>query len=142
LHDEIGPPIYSLWQQTDEQHSPLVNALVTEHQPVPRSLLQQIVSGIQYNDMLRPLKLLSAELIKRKTKSGMIARHHGIYRELLFLSFAAIGRENIDQVAFDREYRLAYDRLDGQYVSVLAKVDAPPTIASVFCRHFFRELEL
>lgn len=50
--------------------------------------------------MLRPLKLLSAELIKRRTKSGLVARHHGIYRELLFLSFAAIGRENIDQGRF------------------------------------------
>lgn len=61
------------------------------------SFLQQLISGIQYNDMLRPLKLLSSELVKRKTKTGAVARHHGIYRELLFLSFAAIGRENIDQ---------------------------------------------
>ena len=38
-----------------------------------------------------------AELIKRKSKSGAALRHHGIYRELLFLSFAAIGRDNIDQ---------------------------------------------
>lgn len=61
------------------------------------SLLQQVISGIQYNDMLRPLKLLAAELIKRKTKSGAVAKHHGIYRELLFLSFVSIGRDNIDQ---------------------------------------------
>lgn len=119
--------------------------------------------------MLRPLKQLSSELVKRKTKTGMIARHHGIYRELLFLSFVAIGRENIDQsklfsnhshfinpfnvllnfflnrnliVAFDREYRLAYDRLDAQSMATLGKVDSPPSIASVFCRHFFRQLEL
>lgn len=114
--------------------------------------------------MLRPLKQLSSELIKRKTVTG-IARHHGIYRELLFLSFVAIGRENIDQsktfiesvctykclnvsfispftVAFDREYRLAYDRLDAQSMATLGKVDSPPSIASVFCRHFFRQLEL
>ena len=122
--------------------------------------------GIQYNDMLRPLKQLSSELVKRKTKTGTISRHHGIYRELLFLSFVAIGRENIDQskqfffyygcsnntstflicpmfaVAFDREYRLAYDRLDAQSMATLGKVDSPPSIASVFCRHFFRQLEL
>ena len=61
------------------------------------SLLQQLVSGIQYNDMLRPLKMLSTELIKRKTKSGTVVKHHGIYRELLFLTFVAIDRENIDQ---------------------------------------------
>ena len=59
--------------------------------------MQQLVSGIQYNDMLRPLKLLSTELIKRKTKSGTVVKHHGIYRELLFLTFVAIDRENIDQ---------------------------------------------
>ena len=122
--------------------------------------------GSQYNDMLRPLKQLSSELVKRKTKTGTIARHHGIYRELLFLSFVAIGREYIDQskkfffyygcsnnistflifpmfaVAFDREYRLAYDRLDAQSMATLGKVDSPPSIASVFCRHFFRQLEL
>lgn len=61
------------------------------------SFLDELLRGIQYNDMLRPLKQLSSELIKRKTKTGMIPRHHGIYRELLFLSFVAIGRENIDQ---------------------------------------------
>jgi hypothetical protein len=61
------------------------------------SFLDELLRGIQYNDMLRPLKQLSSELVKRKTKTGMIARHHGIYRELLFLSFVAIGRENIDQ---------------------------------------------
>lgn len=115
---QIGPPCYALWQQGSEQHSPLVSALVTEHQPFPRrfercsvvktfqldspllfldSVLQQLLSGIQYNDMLRPLKLLSSELVKRRTKTGAVARHHGIYRELLFLSFVAIGRENIDQ---------------------------------------------
>lgn len=142
MHDEIGPPLYTVWQQTGESHSPLVSALVTDHQTIPRSLLQQIVSRIQYNDLVCPLKLLMAELIKRKSKSGAALRHHGIYRELLFLSFAAIGRDNIDQVAFDREYRLAYDRLDGQFNAVLAKVDAPPTISSVFCRHFFRQLQL
>lgn len=45
-------------------------------------------------------------------------------------------------VAFDREYRLAYDRLDAQSMATLGKVDSPPSIASVFCRHFFRQLEL
>ncbi|XP_046446336.1 DENN domain-containing protein 4C-like isoform X6 [Daphnia pulex] len=141
LHDELGPPCYALWQQTYEQHSPLVSALVTDNQSFPRSFLDELLRGIQYNDMLRPLKQLSSELIKRKTVTG-IARHHGIYRELLFLSFVAIGRENIDQIAFDREYRLAYDRLDAQSMATLGKVDSPPSIASVFCRHFFRQLEL
>lgn len=142
LHDELGPPCYALWQQADEQHSPLVSALVTDNQAFQRSFLDELLRGIQYNDMLRPLKQLSSELVKRKTKTGMIARHHGIYRELLFLSFVAIGRENIDQIAFDREYRLAYDRLDAQSMATLGKVDSPPSIASVFCRHFFRQLEL
>jgi len=68
LHDEIGPPCYSLWQQTEEQHSSLVSALVTEHQPFTKNFMQQLLSGIQYNDMMRPLKLLSSELVKRKTK--------------------------------------------------------------------------
>lgn len=45
-------------------------------------------------------------------------------------------------VAFDREYRLAYERLDPQSLANLSKVDSPPSIASVFCRHFFRQLEL
>ncbi|XP_059352777.1 DENN domain-containing protein Crag-like isoform X2 [Daphnia carinata] len=142
LHDELGPPCYALWQQADEQHSPLVSALVTDNQSFQRSFLDELLRGIQYNDMLRPLKQISSELVKRKTKTGLIARHHGIYRELLFLSFVAIGRENIDQIAFDREYRLAYDRLDAQSMATLGKVDSPPSIASVFCRHFFRQLEL
>ena len=83
-----------------------VNALVTDHSPLHQrsviffsletinsnpfhlfSLLQKVFSGIQYNDMLRPLELLSAEVIKQRTKSELVARHNGIYCELLFLSF-------------------------------------------------------
>lgn len=32
----MGTPLYALWQQTDEQHSPLVSALITDHQSIPR----------------------------------------------------------------------------------------------------------
>ena len=67
--------------------------------------MQQLLSGIQYNDMIRPLKLMSSELVKRKTKTGTVARHHGIYRELLFLSFIAIGRENIDQSKLNQFFK-------------------------------------
>jgi hypothetical protein len=67
--------------------------------------MQQLLSGIQYNDMIRPLKLMSSELVKRKTKTGTVARHHGIYRELLFLSFIAIGRENIDQSKLNLSFK-------------------------------------
>uniref|UniRef100_A0A8C8BW30 DENN/MADD domain containing 4C n=1 Tax=Oncorhynchus tshawytscha TaxID=74940 RepID=A0A8C8BW30_ONCTS len=61
----------------------------------------------------------------------------GIYREILFLALVALGRENIDVEAFDREYRLAFDELSPEQLKALHKIDWPPNTNVQWCLKCF-----
>ena len=53
--------------------------------------MYNIVTSIQCNDVLRPLKLLMNERRKKNQR-----KNRSMYREILQLSLVACGRENID----------------------------------------------
>ncbi len=57
--------------------------------------MQQIVSNIMVNDVLTPLKDIMNERRKMKRQHGR-GRFRSMYRDILFLSFASLGRDNID----------------------------------------------
>ena len=44
--------------------------------------------------------------------------------------------------AFDRQYMAAYERLPERDLKLYQQCDKPPSIASLYCRHYFKELEL
>ena len=58
------------------------------------SVMQAIVSSIMMNDVVNPIKLLLNE--RRKQKSLGKARFRSMYREIMYLSLVALGRNNID----------------------------------------------
>uniref|UniRef100_A0A671VLM6 DENN domain containing 4A n=1 Tax=Sparus aurata TaxID=8175 RepID=A0A671VLM6_SPAAU len=67
--------------------------------------------------------------------------HHSLslYRDILFLSLVALGKDNIDIDAFDREYKLAYDRLMPSLVKLTHNCDRPPSTGVMECRRTFGE---
>ncbi|XP_068443434.1 DENN domain-containing protein 4C isoform X2 [Clinocottus analis] len=119
LHQEHGEPLYLLWRTLLEKKGMLAP---TDHQEI-RTLLNTIVHNIQTNDVYGPIILLIRE-IKRRPEGTK--RQRSIYREILFLSLVALGKENIDVEAFDREYRLAYDELSAEQLKSLHRIDEPP----------------
>ncbi|CAH1404549.1 unnamed protein product [Nezara viridula] len=135
LHDEVGQPMYISWNDDKEQSS-LVSALVTDRTSVPKSVMQKVISCLQCCNLSEPLKFLAVERQKLK------GRGHSLYREILFLGITALGKENIDLAAYDREYIAAYDKLPEKDPKLYLRCDQPPTIASMFCRQYFRSLEL
>lgn len=60
-----------------------------------------------------------------------------VYREILFLSLVALGRENIDVEAFDREYHNAYNQLSAEQLKSLHCIDRPPTPSVQWCLKCF-----
>jgi len=58
------------------------------------SIMKSIVSSIKANDVVSPLRLLLNERAKQRDCGR--TRFHSIYRDILFLSFAALGRDCID----------------------------------------------
>ncbi|XP_047003127.1 DENN domain-containing protein Crag isoform X1 [Schistocerca americana] len=139
LHEEVGQPMYVLWQLNEEPSS-LVSALLTDPTSVSKGVMDHVLLGVRCSDLLEPLKKLAIE--RHKLKGRGVIRGHSLYREMLFLAFTAMGRDNIDQSAFDKEYVTAYDRLSERELKLYSKCDQPLTPASLFCRLYFKELEL
>ncbi|XP_029975362.1 DENN domain-containing protein 4C isoform X2 [Salarias fasciatus] len=130
LHQEPGEPLYLLWRKFLEKKGTLAP---TDHQEI-RTLLNTIVRNIQTNDVYGPINLLNREI---KRRPGEVKRQRSIYREILFLSLVALGRENIDIEAFDREYRTAYDQLSPEQLKSLHCIDRPPTPSIQACLKCF-----
>uniref|UniRef100_UPI003AAF386A DENN domain-containing protein 4C isoform X3 n=1 Tax=Centroberyx gerrardi TaxID=166262 RepID=UPI003AAF386A len=130
LHQDLGDPLYLLWRTLLEKKGTLAP---TDHQET-RTLLNTIVRNIQTNDVYGPINLLIREA---KRRPDGVKRQRSIYREILFLSLVALGRENIDVEAFDREYRLAYDELSPEQLKSMNRIDRPPTTSVQWCLKCF-----
>ncbi|XP_014255544.1 DENN domain-containing protein 4C isoform X2 [Cimex lectularius] len=135
LNDEVGAPMYLSWNVNDD-HSSLVSALVTDQTRVSAKDLQSILHWLQYCNIIKPLEFLAVE---RKKLKG---RGHSLYREILFLGITAIGKENIDQVYFDKDYKAAYEKVIEKDPNLYLRSDQPLTLAAMWCRQYFRPLEL
>lgn len=129
LHQEPTEPLYQRWRTFLQMKGSLAP---TDHQEI-RTLLNSIVRSIQTNDVYGPINLLLRE-IKRHPE---VKRQRSIYREILFLSLVALGRENIDVEAFDREYRAAFDELSPEQLKALSPIDRPPLNSVQWCLKCF-----
>uniref|UniRef100_H2UR92 DENN domain containing 4A n=1 Tax=Takifugu rubripes TaxID=31033 RepID=H2UR92_TAKRU len=103
--------------------------------PLSEELLQNVVKSIQRNDLSRPL----AQLLQLLGHTLGVKRQRSVYRDVLFLSLVALGKDNIDIDAFDREYKLAYDRLLPGLVKLTHNCDRPPSTGVMECRRTFGE---
>uniref|UniRef100_A0A3B3VHT7 DENN domain containing 4C n=1 Tax=Poecilia latipinna TaxID=48699 RepID=A0A3B3VHT7_9TELE len=130
LHQEPEEALYRLWRTFLEKKGTLAP---TDHQEI-RTLLNTVVRNIQTNDVYGPINLLLREI---KRRPDGVKRQRSIYREILFLSLVALGRENIDIEAFDREYRQAYDQLSPEQLKSLHRMDRPPSASVQSCLKCF-----
>uniref|UniRef100_A0A3Q2FJ01 DENN domain containing 4A n=1 Tax=Cyprinodon variegatus TaxID=28743 RepID=A0A3Q2FJ01_CYPVA len=128
LHQDPIQPLYILWNTYSE-------SLLKEEKPFTDELLQGVVRSIQRNDVSRPM----AQLLQLQDKMLGVKRQRSLYRDILFLSLVALGKDNIDIDAFDREYKLAYDRLLPNLVKLTHNCDRPPSAGVMECRRTFGE---
>lgn len=137
IHEEVGLPMYRSWNEGRSSH--MVDALITEAQPFNKAILHQIIEGIMCNDLLTPIKLvMNCRRRLRLRKS----RHRSMYRDIVFLAFVACGKENIDNDAFDREYRQAFNKLSHMEIKRTQRDDRPRKTRVIWCRKVFGELEV
>ncbi|XP_071004846.1 C-myc promoter-binding protein [Oncorhynchus clarkii lewisi] len=136
LHQDSVQALYMLWHA----HFSLPSASGTvyeEGQPQDHlfssEVLQVAVRNIQKGDVYQPmsqiLQLLGPELGFNRQRS--------LYRDLLFLALTALGKSNINIDAFDREYKVAYDRLSPSQVKLTHNCDRPPGAGVMECRRMF-----
>uniref|UniRef100_A0AAQ5YVR6 UDENN domain-containing protein n=1 Tax=Amphiprion ocellaris TaxID=80972 RepID=A0AAQ5YVR6_AMPOC len=127
LHQEPIQPLYILWNTYSESG--------LDKNPFSEDLLQGVVKSIQRNDVGRPM----AQLLQLLGHTLGVKRQRSLYRDILFLSLVALGKDNIDIDAFDREYKLAYDRLTPNLVKLTHNCDRPPSTGVMECRRTFGE---
>lgn len=137
LHQDKVQPCYVLWN-THCANSLVRSGLCEEGQLFTVELLQGFVRSVKksdvYHSMSQIIQLLGPELGFRRQRS--------LYRDLLFLALVALGKNNINIDAFDREYKLAYDRLTPDLVKLTHNCDRPPGPGVMECRRTFREPSL
>ncbi|PWA29211.1 hypothetical protein CCH79_00006305 [Gambusia affinis] len=114
---------------------PLSRPVPDEEKILTDELLQGVVRSIQRNDVGRPM----AQLLQLLDRMLGVKRQRSLYRDILFLSLVALGKDNIDIDAFDREYKLAYDRLLPPLVRLTHNCDRPPGAGVMECRRTFGE---
>ncbi|XP_061594021.1 C-myc promoter-binding protein-like isoform X3 [Cololabis saira] len=143
LHQDPIQPLYILWNTyrlnctllLENVGYPLSRPVPEEEKPFSEELLQSVVKSIQRNDVSRPM----AQLLQLLGRTVGVKRQRSLYRDILFLSLVALGKDNIDVDAFDREYKLAYDRLAPTLVKLTHNCDRPPSTGVMECRRTFGE---
>ncbi|KAJ8272242.1 hypothetical protein COCON_G00111010 [Conger conger] len=134
LHQDPVQPFYILWN-TYSLNYPIPRPVREEQAAFGEELLQGVVRSIQKNDVYRPM----SQMLKLLAQTLGIRRQRSLYRDILFLSLVALGKDNIDIDAFDREYRQAYDRLTPGQVKLTRNCDRPPSAGVMECRKSFGE---
>nr|DBA31909.1 TPA: hypothetical protein GDO54_007666 [Pyxicephalus adspersus] len=132
LHQDIRQPLYILWNTLTQEH-PLALAQQKKERNVDQELLQGLVKSIKNNNVYGPM----SQILESLQHSHKETRQRSLYREILFLSLVALGRENIDIDVFDREYKAAYDRLSPEQVKCTQICDRPPSTGVTECRRTF-----
>ncbi|XP_023245417.1 DENN domain-containing protein 4C-like isoform X2 [Copidosoma floridanum] len=104
-----------------------------------RAFMQNVITYVRRNDLVEPIRRVALE---RNKSRGNEQTSFSIYRDILFLAFIVLGRGNIDQGIFDREYTLSLDKLTEGEESLLCSIDAAPSLMTLYCRHFFKQLNV
>ncbi|XP_047452080.1 C-myc promoter-binding protein isoform X2 [Mugil cephalus] len=137
LHQDKVQPCYVLWN-THCASSLVRSGLCEEGQLFTVELLQGFVRSIKKSDVYQPM----SQIIQQLGPELGFKRQRSLYRDLLFLALGALGKNNININAFDREYKLAYDRLTPNQVKLTHNCDRPPGAGVMECRKTFGEPSL
>ncbi|XP_077568857.1 C-myc promoter-binding protein-like isoform X2 [Stigmatopora nigra] len=134
LQQDPVQPFYILWNTYNVGYS-MTRTVPKEEKAFTEELLHSVVRSIQKNDVGRPM----AHLLELQNQMLGFRRQRSLYRDLLFLSLVALGKDNIDVDAFDREYKLAYNRLSPSLAKLTHNCDCPPSAGVMECRRTFGE---
>ncbi|XP_037623475.1 C-myc promoter-binding protein isoform X1 [Sebastes umbrosus] len=134
LHKDRVQPCYVLWN-THCANSLVRSGLCEEGQVFTVELLQGFVRSTKKSDVYQPM----SQIIQLLGPELGFKRQRSLYRDLLFLALVALGKNNININAFDREYKLAYDRLTPNQVKLTHNCDRPPGAGVMECRRTFGE---
>ncbi|XP_048880815.1 LOW QUALITY PROTEIN: DENN domain-containing protein 4B-like [Brienomyrus brachyistius] len=129
---DYWPPLYVLWRI----HSgvPMRSYSWRRHNhPFTLAFLEEMLRCVGMNEVHKAVTLF-LDTVARQPGTPLIQR--SLYREILFLTMAAMGK---DVAAFDKKYKAAYTRLSGSLGKdeLHRKRVQPPSPKAVDCRRCF-----
>ncbi|KAM6309379.1 LOW QUALITY PROTEIN: DENN domain-containing protein 4B [Podargus strigoides] len=129
------PPLYVLWRLHSNVPTRLRSWRPHGH-PFTLAFLEAILSHVGLNEVHKAIALFL------ETVAAPGGPHHlqrSIYREILFLTLAALGRDHTDIAAFDKKYKSAYNKLAGSLgkEELRRRRAQPPSSKAIDCRKSF-----
>ncbi|XP_067303833.1 DENN domain-containing protein 4B-like [Pseudorasbora parva] len=130
---EQWPPLYMLWRIHSGVPMRLYNWRHHNH-PFSLSFLEEVLRWVGMNEVHKAITLFLDTLAKQP---GPARIQRSLYREMLFLTLAAMGKDHV--AAFDKRYKAAYLRLTGSLgrEELRRKKVQPPSPKAVDCRRCF-----
>ncbi|ELK02839.1 DENN domain-containing protein 4B [Pteropus alecto] len=129
------PPLYVLWRV----HSQIPQRVAWPG-PVPASLsldlLESVLRYVGLNEVHKAVGLLLETLGPPPTGLHL---QRGIYREILFLTMAAMGKDHRDIGEFDKKYKAAFNKLANSMgkEELRQRRAQMPTPKAINCRKYF-----
>ncbi|XP_066577543.1 DENN domain-containing protein 4B [Amia ocellicauda] len=127
------PPLYLIWRM--HRGMPMRNHSWRHHNhPFTLAFLEEVLRWVGLNEVHKAVSLFLDTVAKQP---GPPRIQRSLYRELLFLTLAVMGKEHV--AAFDKKYKLAYGRLSGSLgkEELRKKRAQPPSAKAVDCRKSF-----
>ncbi|XP_075995012.1 DENN domain-containing protein 4B-like [Genypterus blacodes] len=127
------PPLYILWR-IHSGVSMRTYSWRRHNHPFTLSFLEEVLRWVGMNEVHKAVTLVLDTLGKQP---GSARTQRSLYREILFLTLAAMGKDHV--AAFDKKFKLAYTRLSSSLGrEELRKNRAqPPSQKAVDCRRSF-----
>uniref|UniRef100_A0A672FZQ7 DENN/MADD domain containing 4B n=1 Tax=Salarias fasciatus TaxID=181472 RepID=A0A672FZQ7_SALFA len=127
------PPLYILWRI----HSGVpmrTHSWRRHNHPFTLSFLEEVLRWVGMNEVQKAVTLFLDTVAKQP---GTPRVQRSLYRELLFLTLAAMGKDHV--AAFDKRYKAAFSRLSGSLSQdeLQKKRVFPPSAKAVDCRRSF-----
>ncbi|KAE8588972.1 hypothetical protein XENTR_v10022844 [Xenopus tropicalis] len=132
---ERWPPLYVLWKLN--RNLPTHLHSWNHAHPFTLEVLEKILNFVGLNEVHKAISLIIGILQEQPSPPQSMQR--GIYRELLLLTLAALGKDHMDIGAFDNKYKTAFKKLS----SSLGKEELRrrraqfPTPKALDCRRTF-----
>ncbi|CAM4694413.1 unnamed protein product [Caretta caretta] len=129
------PPLYVLWRIHRNSAARLQS---WRHPSSPFSLafLEAVLSHVGLGEMHKAIALFLQTLAVEPSPPPL---QRSIYREILFLMLAALGRDHVSIAAFDKKYKAAYAKVASSLgkEEVTRRRAQPPSSKAIDCRRSF-----
>ncbi|XP_037227072.1 DENN domain-containing protein 4B isoform X2 [Falco rusticolus] len=129
------PPLYILWRLHSNVPTRLRSWRPHGH-PFSLAFLEAVLSHVGLSEVHKAIALFLETLA---APGGPRHLQRSIYREILFLTLAALGRDHMDIAAFDKKYKSAYNKLAGSLgkEELRRRRAQPPSSKAIDCRKSF-----